>query len=149
MAQNNPKEKFVSQDITPLEGHEFHLYVVEIVGFGVKVGISIKPAKRINNHRRDAEKFDMKLGRTWVSAPHVEARSNERRLVELSGGSREYLRVDFDETVSIAESLPKTRVSESDRTQIEADRGSHVSMFWPIGTTKEDVRRYAQNVGLV
>lgn len=135
-------------DITPLDGHEFHLYVVEIVGFGVKVGISVKPDRRIETHRRDAEKFGMKIGQTWISIPHTEARANERQLIELLGGRREYLRVEFNKAVSIADSLPKSRVPRTDRERIEAERRTRVSIFWPTGTTHEDIVRHSQNLGM-
>jgi hypothetical protein len=111
-----------------VEGAELHLYVLEIVGRGVKVGVSGKPYSRLKNLRREAAGYGFDAGRVWISVPHVEARANERQVMALAGprNRREYLAVDFDIAVGAAERLAKTRV---DRAAIEAKREATFQMF--------------------
>lgn len=132
---------------TTLAKEEFHLYVVEFVDWGVKVGISKTPARRIARHRVEAGKFSLQVGRAWTSPPHVEARQNERALIALGGvgNRREYLAVDYDTAVSTALKLPKTPASQALRNA-EIARVAAVSFFWPTGTTQEEIVRKASEV---
>lgn len=127
---------------------EFHLYVLEIHGLGVKVGISRNPQQRFERLRKAASDHGLSTGRSWISDPHIEARANERALIALggSGNRREYLSVGFDVAVDLAERLPRTRSSEESRAAEAAEDARRVSFFWPIGTTKEDVVHYANEV---
>lgn len=114
---------------TPIvQGHELHLYVVEFIGHGVKVGVSDKPDKRIAQHHRDAAAFGRQVGRVWLSGPHVEARSNERALKKLAGaaGRREYLPLEFEPVVEHAETLPKSRVTAA---TVNAQRARTEALF--------------------
>lgn len=130
-----------------LKGIEYHLYVLELPGVGVKVGISGQPAKRLRFHRYHAGNHGADGGRQWVSGPHVEARANERALMALGGkgNRREYIAIDFDTAVAAAKKLRKTRASD----EMHAAAAAHaegVSFFWPAGTTKQDVVRMANEV---
>lgn len=116
---------------TPIvQGFELHLYVVEFISSGVKVGVSGNPQKRIAQHRRDAAAFGLEVGRVWVSAPHVEseARRNEHEIKKLAGipGVREYLPIDYESAVKCAEGLPKTRVTAA---VVAAQRASTEELF--------------------
>jgi hypothetical protein len=123
-----------------LKGVEHHLYVIEISGVGVKVGISERPQARLRTHRRYACTYGFTIGRVWVSAPHVEARVNERLLMDLAGQTkREFLAIDFETAVAAADALIKTRAAIEDAVPT-------VSFFWPAGTTQEDVVRMATEV---
>lgn len=97
-------------------GPELHLYVLEIVGLGVKVGISKEPARRVETIKREAAGYGYPHGRVSVSAPHVEARANELRLITLGGDGnrREYLRADFDTAMAMVEKLPMSRADRID-----------------------------------
>lgn len=98
---------FLNPAFSPPSGY-LHLYVVEILGRGVKVGVtSREPRVRIDQHRRDAEAYGCCIGRTWVSALHREARQNEKHLIRMGGPGqiREYLSLPFDEVVAHARVL--------------------------------------------
>ena len=103
-------------------GSEKHLYVVEIVGRGVKVGVSANPAQRFKAHARDAKAYGRETGRTWYSEPHANTTANERALMLLAGPKqkREYLPLDFESTVEAAKDLPKTQldpIAEAERAE--------------------------------
>lgn len=89
-----------------------HLYAVEIVGVGTKVGVTKNPRSRITNHVASARRHGRSIGRVWVSFMHAEAESNERRLVTRRGvrGS-EYLRASFDTVLRRIEALPMSRAT--------------------------------------
>lgn len=114
------------EDDALVPGAEHHLYVVEIPGVGVKVGITVDPPRRIAQHTRDAQAYGRTVERTWISGPHVEARASERSLVKLAGGRREYLPINFDVAVQEAMSLPMTR---ADRAAVEK-HAEDVSSFF-------------------
>lgn len=98
---------------TLVKGLEAHLYVVEYVDFGVKVGVTERPAARFADHVRAAKSHKRPIGRVWLSRPHVGARENETLLIgscrSLLGITdkkrREYFQVEFDRVVPEAESL--------------------------------------------
>lgn len=94
-----------------MRGIEQHLYIVELVGVGVKVGITINPKARIATHRRDAAAYKREVGRLYISIPHIEARENERRLIALGDGRREYMDVDYERALDLAGQLPRTRAT--------------------------------------
>lgn len=112
-----------------LIGKELHLYVVELVGAGVKVGVSAKPDNRIAQHRRDAEAYGRTIGRVWVSAPHIEARANESAIKRFAGQRREYLSIDFDTAVARANELPKSR---ADREAVARKEAQTLDFFKSI-----------------
>lgn len=98
-----------------VKGAEHHLYVVELIGIGVKVGISVAPKGRVATHRRDAMAYEREVGRVWISLPHIEARDNERTLGRsiASTNRREYLPITFDAAVEAAMQLPRTRADRA------------------------------------
>lgn len=86
------------------ETERLHLYLVEIVGVGVKVGITSNPKCRLAAHRKTAKDFGRSVRRLWLSAPHADAREFEQRLI---GDSRsEYLRIPFEEAWRRLMALP-------------------------------------------
>lgn len=92
-----------------------HLYVVEIIGVGVKVGVTERdPSIRIADHRRDAEAYGRQVGRTWASIPHARARYHEGCLKRLAGKNqrREYLPMSFDEVLPHAQQLVQGVLSD-------------------------------------
>lgn len=113
-----------------IPGAELHLYVVEFVGHGVKVGVSGKPDQRIAQHRRDAAAYGREVGRTFISDPHQEkqARANERSLKQLGGPDhrREYLALGFPEVANVAASLPAPR---ADKAAVEQKREATTEFF--------------------
>ena len=92
-------------------GPALHLYLVEIVGHCVKVGITTDPKRRIADHEANARKLGRVVGRTWVTQPHVEARANERLIK--GDHDTEYLPRSFEDVLAQAESLPMTCVEVS------------------------------------
>jgi len=122
---------------------EFHLYVLELCGFGVKVGISKNPQRRFATLKKHARDHGTPVGRIFVTHPHVEARANERLLIALGGDGnrREYLHVDYDEAVALAGGFSMTRAPSEVREREARERAEIVSCFWPAGTTKADIRR--------
>lgn len=98
---------------TIIKGLESHLYVVEYVDFGVKVGITERPESRFADHVRAAKSHKRPIGRVWLSQPHVKARENESLLIASCRSfvgitdkkRREYFQVGFDRVVPEAEAL--------------------------------------------
>lgn len=87
---------------------ESYLYLAEIVGIGVKVGISTDPARRLASHARDASAYGRAIGRTWVSdVPHANARENESAIKR--GSRREYLDRAFEDCLEQALDLDMRR----------------------------------------
>jgi hypothetical protein len=87
-----------------------HLYAVEIIGVGTKIGITNKPLQRIASHVAAARDFGRRVGRVWVSLRHQEAERNEQRLM-ISWHRRrksEYLRVPFETVMARIDELPMT-----------------------------------------
>lgn len=85
-----------------------HLYVIELVGFRVKIGIARNFNNRLSAHQSNARSMGREIGRVWVSPIHEEAELNE---VELKGASpTEYLERDFDDVVDQALGLTFTPV---------------------------------------
>ncbi len=74
-----------------------HLYLVEILGVGVKVGVSDQPKKRLATHAKNAAVHGRSVGRVWLSTPHHEARTLESMVKGTS--KSEYLKIDFDEAL--------------------------------------------------
>ena len=91
------------------------LYVFEVEGLCVKVGISDCAAERIAHHTSDLARMGHKIGSRWISERHVEAYSNERAVIcgipTLFG--REWLRATYEQVVSKAQSLPMTKIGAS------------------------------------
>lgn len=90
-----------------VDGAESHLYAVEILGSGVKVGITKDPRARIKTHERAARAHGLSIGRICLSGPHENARSNEAVVVRHfnPSGRSEYLTAPFDEVVKRMEGL--------------------------------------------
>jgi hypothetical protein len=86
----------------------------------VKVGLSSSPTQRLGALKRAARQLGDDIPNAWVSEPHPNARSNERKLIEhcratgkLSAGTErgEYFRkVSFDSVVEFAKELEKQPV---------------------------------------
>lgn len=91
------------------------LYIVEIIDTCVKVGISDDPVTRLAQHQRDADAYEREIGRSWVSAPHWNARENERSIMR--GAKREYLKESFDDVLSRAVRLPVDDRPRSDNSK--------------------------------
>lgn len=89
---------------TPIAGHG-HVYLVEIKGVCVKVGITNRPEKRIEQHRHAARKMGRTVGRTFMTPVRGDARSIEAAMK--SRGS-EYLRIPFDKALWQLERLLRT-----------------------------------------
>jgi hypothetical protein len=87
-----------------------HLYLVEIVGVGVKVGISSQPEKRIATHTTAAAAFGRSVGRVWLSRPHPDARALETLI--RGGHPNEYLPISFEVALQRALDCALTGCSE-------------------------------------
>jgi hypothetical protein len=88
----------------------YTLYLLEIIGVGVKVGISLQPNKRFSQHVTAAKAHNRDVGRRWTSPPHLEARANEKAI--RAGRRTEYLPIGWEEALSLARRLPMTQVGE-------------------------------------
>lgn len=108
---HTPKAAPQSQEGWARPLRPLHLYAIEIIGVGTKVGITDHPTKRLAAHQRTARDHGRKIGRQWVSVRHVEASLNERTLMVAfyRSGMSEYLRARFDAVMERAERLPMTR----------------------------------------
>lgn len=99
----------MSAELVPFKSE--HLYLVEVVGRGVKVGVSRNPSARIKAHMRDAAAYGCTVVRTWVSPiAHSNARQNERAI--MAGSRREYLSRTFDDCMGQAASLTFSPIPE-------------------------------------
>jgi hypothetical protein len=67
-----------------------HLYVVELVDFGVKFGITTNPPKRMAQHTAAALNYGFVVGAVWVSEPSSDSRVFEAELRRQNGG-KEYM----------------------------------------------------------
>lgn len=81
-----------------------HLYLVEIVGVGVKVGITTQPGRRLATHAKAAAAFGRMVGRAWLSRPHTDARTFE--LLIQDNHPTEYLPITFEEALDRVTALP-------------------------------------------
>jgi len=112
----------------PLAGYEQHLYVVELVDRGVKVGITGQPYTRLRAHMRDVDAYGREIGRIALTAPHSNARTNERSLVALGGigNHREYIDMRFDAAVEAIRSMAFDR---ADRAAVAARSAAVTGLF--------------------
>ena len=109
-APPKPTEEQVEEMLGRLFYAGHHLYLVEVVGVCVKVGITDDPDTRLAAHRAQARKLGRSVGRVWMSPRHAEAKLNERIL---RGCSRtEYLRGDFNALVERAGQLEMTTAGD-------------------------------------
>lgn len=100
-----------------VKGLEGHLYIVEFDQGGVKVGFTTDPKTRINTHASTAKKFGRRAVRGALTAPHVEAQSNERELIrrcrEAAGlpetFTGEYFPVSLQQAAAFIEDMPQSR----------------------------------------
>ncbi len=89
------------------------IYVLELVGWGVKVGRSERPAERIKVLSIAARRDGLIPGRRWISQTHAIVNLSERMLIHrcaaiaTSQRSREYLHLDYDLAVPIAQDITK------------------------------------------
>lgn len=81
----------------PAEPERLHLYLIEIVGVGVKVGITGDPPRRLAQHRSAAANFGRSTGREWLSERRADAAEIERSMV--GDHPNEYLPTSFDEAM--------------------------------------------------
>lgn len=106
--ETEPEPECVVEEEKP-EDFRRHLYVVEILDVGTKVGITDTPLSRIREHSRAARDYGRKVGRVWVSVRHLEAYNNEQALLRAAKSRSEYLRISFDAVMALVEALPMTR----------------------------------------
>ncbi len=66
-----------------LFGFTGHLYAIEIVGVGVKVGRAFNPSKRIKQHADAAARYGRTIGACSISPAHIEYKQNENALHQL------------------------------------------------------------------
>lgn len=94
---------------------EGHIYVVEFSTGVVKPGKTIRPETRLIEHRMAAERFGVRIARSWVSPLHKGVSSNEKTLLRWCaehGGkqrpskSEYYTGVSYEALLVIAEQLP-------------------------------------------
>ena len=98
------------------KGLEGHLYVVEFVGRGIKVGRTSDPRSRIGHHINIARAFGFPVGRIAVSPPHADVVATERMLIagcaDLAhddGRPTEYFDLTFDAAVAVLALIPIER----------------------------------------
>jgi hypothetical protein len=106
----------------PLAGVEKHVYAIEIVGVGVKVGITEFPGRRVQAHARAARAHGATIGRVVFTEAHENARDNEATLKRL-GGERnrsEYIQVSFDRVLDAIKNLPIRRADAAAHEQKQA-----------------------------
>jgi hypothetical protein len=82
----------------------------------VKVGYTSRPTERMRVHVRAARQMGGQVAQSWVSAPHANARENERRLIAFCAAkaprttgalSGEYFAgINFRDVFAFASSLP-------------------------------------------
>ena len=96
----------------PRYDDERYLYLFEIVGLAVKVGITANPRTRIGNHVHAASVHGREIGRVWISPAHLEALHNEN-IIKGEPGASEYLERSMSELMLQAMALPMTRFNGS------------------------------------
>ena len=104
-----------------------HLYLFEVVGHCVKVGITDDPVTRMKALEAQARKMGRTAGRVWITPRHHEARQNEHSLKD--GSRSEYLKVDFAALVERAMALPMTTDDESDEDDFTMSLGFDMNRF--------------------
>lgn len=93
---------------------EKYLYVAEIKGCGVKIGITADPETRMKSHARDARVFGYELGRVWLSIPHHNASANEAALMRHYNSKREYIDTSYEDAVQQAAQTPRQRSGQAE-----------------------------------
>lgn len=114
-----------------VKGLESHLYVVEIINHGVKVGRSESPANRIRAHASTARSWGREIGRVAISMPTAQFNVAETSLINqcqaaAPAHSREYISLGFDEALEILRSIPLER---GDAEAFHARNGAVSEMF--------------------
>jgi hypothetical protein len=85
------------------------LYVIELVGVGVKYGFSTEPLHRLRQHATMARNHAVASGRVWLSAGRDKAAANEREFKRRHRGL-EYLHgADFETVIRRLTKLPRVR----------------------------------------
>lgn len=113
--------------------HSEFLYVLEILGRGVKVGRSVDPHQRRYAHQLDAEAYGYRTGRLWTSpVAHSNARANELHL--MGGSRREYLERPYEAVVAEAARLAFVQISTTALAQIECNRAHLVALMQGEGS---------------
>lgn len=97
-----------------------YLYVIEIVGIGVKFGITRNPKCRISSHSRNAKAHHSQLGRIWLSIPHKNYSNNENILREKLHTKREYVNEEYETVMKLASGLTKTPGEPNDTSSHDA-----------------------------
>jgi hypothetical protein len=108
-AKRGAQERRVRRRKTP---RAYHLYVLEIIGVGTKVGITEQPLRRLAAHALAARQWRRELGRQWVSIAHLEAGGNEYKLVTDCDSDLEFTSASFDEVMALVEGLKMTTKRE-------------------------------------
>lgn len=100
-----------------VEGLEGYLYIVEFDAGGIKVGYTTNPKSRISQYRTSARVFGRKAVRGILTPPHVEAKPNERTLINWCRSTSglpdtyrgEYFPMSLDYAATFLGTLPQTR----------------------------------------
>lgn len=108
-----------------IKGLESYLYAVEFGDYGIKIGITASPDTRIAQHWRNGRDFGRPATRGLITAPHIEARTNERALIqhcrEATGRIEivrgEYFPIPLEAVEEFMAALPQSR---GDRAAYEA-----------------------------
>lgn len=102
--------------VPTLREGEAALYVIAFSNGVVKVGRTVHIPQRIHTHVADARKYDVSVEKIWISDPHLNVKSNERRMIRFirqhwTPLNREYVRDgNFRAIVAFASRLPTERV---------------------------------------
>jgi hypothetical protein len=106
IAAKSPCEIVVTgSSLLPGEGF---IYAIKFSTGTIKVGQTLDPHRRLGEHRRDAEAYNVAIIRYWVSPAHDNYLDNEIELIGFCDGisaraKREYFHdVDFDSVVKFA-----------------------------------------------
>lgn len=109
-----------------VSGLEGHVYVVEFGDYGIKVGVTASPEKRLRAHQKSGRDFGRFATRGLITGPHQEARDNERMLIthcrylvgQPADHRGEYFDLRLEDVREYVTALPFSR---GDRTAFEAE----------------------------
>lgn len=115
----------VPHPLLPAGEGSLYLYVVEILDVGVKVGVTRRPAHRLESHVTQAWAYRRQVGRGWLSRSAAARFVLENEAALVGGSPTEYLEAGFDETVARAEALagPPSGGLLAKRERVRVTRG--------------------------
>lgn len=134
------------QFLEPNNDWDGYLYVVEIVGVGVKFGITRNPHNRIRTHQGNAQAHNTKLGRIWLSVPHQNYHENEQEIKDSLHASREYVNASFEDVLALAKSLTKIpgKQEEHEHSNSHSIAEEFVNLHRKFYDLKEKTRIFAR-----